>query len=116
MGKTTYSGHLSRTLGIPRRSTDEAILQNVWVTQSALVADWFDQPGPWIIEGTPVIRALRKWLQRNPTGQPCDTLYWSDTPHAVLNNGQEAMRRGCRTIYDEIRAELVRRGVTAESF
>ena len=82
-----------------------------WSDQSETIAsDWMQRSGPWTIEGVAVVRALRKWMQRNE-GKPADVVYWLDDPRVPLSLGQKAMARGCRTIWSEVRPELERRGV-----
>jgi hypothetical protein len=82
-----------------------------WSALSEAVSFWFDAPGPWVIEGTPVVRALRKWLARNPTGKPCDELVMLWTQHEPLLPGQSRMGAGVRTVLGEIRRDLESRGV-----
>lgn len=84
--------------------------------QSDAVLMMLGQPAPWILEGTPVIRALRKWLETHPEGKPCDTLYWRFESRGERVGGQESLAKGCQTIYEAIRPELVRRGVTITTF
>lgn len=110
-GKTT----LASALGVaPVRHTDDLISKG-WSEASAEAATWFDETGPWIIEGVAVPRALRKWLAAHPDGKPCDIVYWLDTPHTELTKGQRGMLRGCETVWREIVGELERRGVEIRS-
>jgi hypothetical protein len=91
------------------RHTDD-LIDLGWSEASAAAAEWFREPGPWIVEGVAVPRALRKWLAANE-GKPCDVVYWLEEPHEELSPGQVAMAKGCATVFDEIRAELEARGV-----
>jgi hypothetical protein len=106
-GKTT----LSTSLGIARvRHTDD-VMDLGWSEASAEVATWFDEPGPWVIEGVAVGRALRKWLLANPEGNPCDVVYYLDAPLLTLTRGQETMAAGCWTVWKEVREQIETRGV-----
>lgn len=92
------------------RHTDDLIHLG-WSEASAAAALWFDEPGPWIIEGVAVPRALRKWLAAHPEGKPCDVVYWLEDPHEELTRAQAAMAKGCATVWCEIEDELRARGV-----
>jgi KaiC/GvpD/RAD55 family RecA-like ATPase len=107
-GKTT----LSTSLGIARvRHTDD-VMDLGWSEASAEVATWFDEPGPWVIEGVAVGRALRKWLAANE-GKPCDVVYYLDEALESLGGkvGRATMAAGCWTVWKEIREALEDRGV-----
>lgn len=112
VGKTTYAALL---VG-PVRHTDD-ILGKVgdgkdrWSAESAAVATWFDIPGPWVVEGVTVPRALRKWLAQHPEGKPCDTVLWLEREGVERTKGQEVMAKACATVLREILPELERRGV-----
>lgn len=94
----------------PVRHTDDLIHLG-WSEASAAAALWFDEPGPWIVEGVAVPRALRKWLASHPAGKPCDVVYWLEDPHEELTPGQAAMTKGCATVWEEVADELHARGV-----
>jgi len=99
-GKTT----LSRSLG-GGRSTDSTGLS--WSDASAEVAKWFDQPGPWIIEGVAVPRAVRKWLANNPGKQlPVDKIVYLKKLYVPPTNGQMAMGKGLDAVLREIEPKL----------
>ncbi|MDQ5871618.1 MAG: hypothetical protein M3547_05370 [Acidobacteriota bacterium] len=110
-GKST----LASRLGIARvRSADE-VMGLGWSEASELIAgSWFDEPGPWVIEGVAAGRALRKWLAANPEGRPCDRLLVLERPCEALSKGQATMGKGVQTVLNEIRGELERRGVVVE--
>lgn len=109
-GKSTLAAELARPNTM---HTDDLIDVYDWSGVSAHVADeWMTQPGPWIIEGVAAIRALRKWMESNPVGTPCDVLIWLTVPHETLSPGQDRMRKGCHTVYDKIVGQLEARGVT----
>jgi hypothetical protein len=114
VGKTMLARRLA-TDGRPVRETDEAIDLG-WSGASEHVATWLDAPGPWIVEGVAVARALRKWLASHPEGRPCDLLLWSSVPRSDRTPGQVTMGKGCETVLAEIRGELTRRGVRVEGF
>ncbi len=114
VGKTTLA-HKLATDGRAVRCSDEAIDLG-WSEASEHVATWLDTPGPWIVEGVAVARALRKWLALHPEGRPCDLLLWSSVARADRTPGQVTMGKGCETVLAEIRGELLRRGVRVEGF
>lgn len=112
-GKTTMALRMGRESRTPVRHTDSLIASHGWSEASAAVADWLNEPGPWIVEGVAVGRALRKWLAAHPTGKPCDVLIWLNEPMVALTRGQDMMAQGCRTIMREIYLDLVARDVVA---
>lgn len=85
-----------------------------WSKASEAVVPWFDEPGPWVIEGVAAVRALRKWLAEHKEGKPCDELRVLTKPFAELIKGQAAMTKGIATILKEIEPELAKRGVEIE--
>lgn len=85
-----------------------------WSKASEAVVPWFDEPGPWVIEGVAAVRALRKWLAEHKEGKPCDEVRVLTKPFAELIKGQAAMTKGIATILKEIEPELVKRGVEIE--
>jgi hypothetical protein len=88
------------------RSTDEAIPLG-WSEASQEVSTWFDEPGPWIIEGMAVPRALRKWKERNPgSPPPIERMIYLQAPLTRLTPEQIAMGKGLDTVLDEIRPWL----------
>jgi hypothetical protein len=98
------------------RHTDDLVYLG-WSEASAAAALWFDDDGPWIVEGVAVPRALRKWLAAHPddwdrtAGKPCDVVYWLEEPLVERTPGQIAMANGCATVWMEIADELRARGV-----
>lgn len=107
-GKTT----LAATLGIPVKHTDDA-LDLGWSEASAEVASWMSMPGPWVIEGVAVPRAIRKFLAANP-GKPCDKVIWLDMPRVDTTPAQDTMAKGALTVMAQILPELHARGVAFE--
>jgi adenylate kinase family enzyme len=70
-GKSTVGSILSAVFGIPLWQTDSLLPENLeWSEYSRRVAEWFDRPGDWIIEGVVVPRAVRKWMAMHPTVDP----------------------------------------------
>jgi broad-specificity NMP kinase len=108
-GKTTLSGSLGGCV----RHTDD-LIEKGWSEASLEVSKWFDDHIISVIEGVAVPRALRKWLQSHPSGKPVDKIIYLHKSHATLKPGQVSMAKGCLTVFNEIRAELKRRGVVIE--
>lgn len=66
----------------------------------------------WIIEGTTVVRALRKWMDRMPpNAKPADVVYWGEVPYVALDSNQTKFGAGIATIWKQINQQLVARGV-----
>lgn len=85
------------------RSTDDLIGTLGWSEASEAVSRWFDEPGPWIIEGVAVPRALRKWRARNPgSPPPVDKIINLTVRFRDLSNAAIGMGKGI----DKVMAEL----------
>lgn len=108
-GKSTASERMGTKSGFPVLHTDD-LNPLPWSEQSTVAMRWLDRPGSWIIEGCTAVRALRKWLKANNTGLPFDIVYWHAKSQEKLEEGAERLRKGCRTVWDEIQPELVKRG------
>lgn len=108
-GKTERANASGGLVG-PIRHTDDVILFG-WHEASVEVSTWFEEPGPWIVEGVCVPRALRKWLDRHPEGRPCDVVLVLETPHVELTEMQRRMGKGVATTLRAIARELAGRGV-----
>jgi KaiC/GvpD/RAD55 family RecA-like ATPase len=113
-GKTSYARHFADNTRV--RHTDSIIGRfgedrESWSRESEEVSRWMDEPGPWLIEGVTVARALRKWLARNPEGKPCDVVVWLDKAHVERTKGQDSMSKATLTVFREVLPELERRGV-----
>jgi hypothetical protein len=109
-GKTTLAMLQGEVSGLQPMHTDDLISLG-WSEASAAVIPWISRPGPWIIEGVAVPRALRKWFAANPTGKPADKVIFLGKPWQELSPGQLAMTKGLVTVWKEVVGELVARGV-----
>lgn len=110
-GKTT----LANCFKVEPHCTDDFV-DLEWDEQSDLVKNWIDESKVKLIEGVVLPRALRKWLDENDSGKPCDTLIYMDNPKVKLSRGQERMAQSIRTVMDEICLDLQRRGVDVIGF
>jgi hypothetical protein len=115
-GKTTLGRALAQALGVSLRSTDSLIETVSFADAPRSVAQWIAEPGPWIIEGVQVARALRHWLRDNAEGIPCERVFWSESPKAEQSHGQVIMAKGIRTVWTQIFEELQTRGVVVQRF
>lgn len=106
-GKTTMARRFGFVDDV--RHTDD-VIDLGWSEASAEVATWFSKPGPWVIEGVAVPRALRKWLVAHD-GKPCDQLHYLNIPFEGLSRGQLSMAKGSDKVFAEVADELVMRGV-----
>jgi adenylate kinase family enzyme len=114
-GKTTLALKLAAEFGVPVRHSDDLIGEFDWSAASEHIATvWLPEHGPWIIEGVAVVRALRKWLESQPAGLPCDKIIVLESPRVPLTSRQAGMARACATILDGIRGPLLARGVVFE--
>lgn len=103
------------------RHTDNLIEQckhlgkDAWSEASRIASTWLDEPGPWIIEGVAMARALRKWREAHPGERPpVDRVIRLTTPHVELIKGQAAMAKGEETVWAEIVMWLCEHGVSIE--
>lgn len=107
-GKTTLAAALGGG-----RSTDE-VAHLDWSEASEAVSHWFDEPGPWIIEGVAVPRALRKWRDSHPdAAPPVDHVVYLRGPRENISDEQAAMGKGLDTVMEEI-GDWLRQHVTVE--
>lgn len=109
-GKSYLAQRLEQ-IGIPVSHTDILIETHKWGDDSAEVAQWMLERGPWVIEGVTVARALRKFMERFPDRKPCDLVVWTNSPVVKRSKGQEAMAKGVDTVFTGIRPVLVARNV-----
>jgi hypothetical protein len=80
---------------------------------AAWVAEhWLSMPGPWVVEGHALARALRRWMQaaeadgwgrRQAPHYPCDRIIVLDREaHRETTRHQEAMHAGVMKVWYEI--------------
>lgn len=109
-GKTTLAGTMSNVL-----HTDDLIGQFDWSGVSEHVAaDWLARPGPWVIEGVAVVRALRKWLAANAEGVPCERVIVLAKPLVEISKRQASMAKGHEKVWQEVKPLLLARGVAVQ--
>jgi hypothetical protein len=110
-GKSTLAVRLGERHSIPVRFGDSLVGTHEWSEASQAVSEWMDETGPQIIDGVVAVRALRKWLARNPEGDPGFVVVYLRDHIQVPTDKQIAMTKGIRTIWKEIEPELIRRGI-----
>lgn len=113
-GKTTTANKIGEFKHTPVLHTDD-LMKLEWSSASEEASHWFDREGPWIIEGVMAVRALRKWLKRNPGKKLKAIVFFFGHPLVELTKGQETMAKSCGAIYDEIGRDLCLRGMTHAS-
>lgn len=97
-GKTYMAVAQSIRLGCQLFHTDD-LIEIGWSEASGEVAKLLGRPGPWIIEGVAVPRAIRKWLKTaGPMAAPCDRLIVLRHSWAELTPGQQTMAKGVATV------------------
>ena len=118
VGKTFLADRLGKASGHRVRHTDDLIGKLDWSQSSEEVSKWMDEPGPWIIEGVSVPRAIRKFFDRHHRDEkPCDIVYWGQNPRVPrLLPGQVSMAKGVLTVWSQVNRLLLQRGVRVESF
>lgn len=96
------------------RHTDD-LMHLGWSEASQAATLWLDEPGPWIVEGVAVSRALRKWHDQHPGERPpVDRVIYLREPHDALSKGQAAMAKGVASVHAEIEGWLRQHGVITE--
>lgn len=71
---------------------------SLWVAQH-----WLELPGPWIVEGVAVPRALRKWRKEHPgLPPPADRLIVLLGTYEALTPRQDAMGVSLHKVLDEL--------------
>jgi hypothetical protein len=111
-GKSTIASVAAERFKIRARYGDNLIGQMGWSAMSDTVAEWFDAPGKWIVEGVVTVRAIRKWLSFHPDETPPFTIIVLSGSIQKRSPGQSAMAAGVTTIWNEIQPELEARGAT----
>lgn len=109
-GKSTFATTVGSQTGLLARSTDSLIGTMSFKESYKAVAEWFDFPGPWIVEGVAVAGALRHWLTYN-SGAPCSKVYWIESAKVDLTDKQRTMTKGIQTVWSKVAARLKARGV-----
>ncbi len=110
-GKTILSARASERHQMPLRHSDALVGNRQWSDASSDVSKWFDDSGPWIVEGVAASRALRKWLADNPGKKLDAAVIHLQRPMMVRSAGQVAMAKGEAKVWREIKPELEARGV-----
>jgi hypothetical protein len=125
-GKTTLArelwseqvnGRTSSADPVAIRLHSDDIMHMGWSEASEHVArDWLSAPGPWIIEGVALSRALRKWREAHPgEPPPVDKIIRLTTPYVELEGGQIAMMKGEHTVWSrDVEPWLRQHGVSIE--
>lgn len=107
-GKTTWA---KEQPGVVRHLDDLVTKDKLdWSQASEAGSRWFDEDYD-VIEGVAAFRAIRKWLDRNPRGKPCDEVRVLRKTYGELKPGHNSMNKGTDTVLAEIEPELRRRGV-----
>lgn len=107
-GKTTRALSLGGSAGVLKH-TDDLIEQvrhlgkDGWSEASRIASTWLDEPGPWIVEGVAMSRALRKWRDAHPgEPPPVDRVIRMTAPVVECTAGQIAMAKGEARVWSEI--------------
>jgi len=116
VGKTTLSETLATQVGTVARHSDDLIGTVSFADAADAIVEWMALPGPWVIEGVTAVRALRRWLDTNDEGVPCERVFWSTTPKVERTSGQERMAKGIETVWAQIEERLTSRGVCVQRF
>jgi hypothetical protein len=109
-GKTTLASTIAAEHGLSPLSTDDLMGRFEWSALSEHVAERMSEPGPWLWEGVRAVHAMRKWLASHPQGAPADFVLWLSVPKVERTPGQVTMGKGVTKVWQEIAAELRRRG------
>jgi GTPase SAR1 family protein len=120
-GKSTLARQL-RTQGYPTFCADPRTIARApesdvtylpsglsWSGASGfVVGQWLPLPGPWVLEGHAMARALRKYLAQGRSPAPADRILVIRQPHpaAYVTPAQEVMTRAVLTVWDEIAPRL----------
>ena len=121
-GKTTLARKLGGEVfvGDPAevrtiRHMDDLIAETCWLGRDGwsaacrtVASEWLPAPGPWIIEGVAMARALRKWREAHPgAAPPVDRVIRLTAPYRELSKGQATMAKGEETVWREIEGWLL---------
>lgn len=113
VGKTTAALRYQAMSGVemPVRHTDDLIEMGWSAAIGKIVVGWLSQPGPWVVEGVMAAAALRRWMQLNRRGRPCEHVIALSLTRVARTPAQEAQALGIEGILDEVLPKLLRRGV-----
>lgn len=69
-----------------------------------VIDHWFTMPGPWLLEGQNMARALRKWVRQGRIAMPCDRIIVLQhaRPECTLLPGQAAMGKAVQTVWTQV--------------
>lgn len=109
-GKSTLAVRAGERYGLPVKFGDSLVGTHEWSDASLEVSTWIDDPGSWIIDGVVAVRAIRKWLARNPTLSLGAVVVYLRDPIQVQTDKQRSMAKAIATIWREIEPALIARG------
>lgn len=127
-GKSTYAAKLASLYRLPvycgdPKSTVRVASPDVTYVPEGLpfrgaggVADfiareWLVLPGPWVVEGHAVARALRRYVMDGPPHPPADQIFvMVSGPYAAESERQRAMARAVETVWSQIKEHPFFRG------
>lgn len=109
-GKTTVATIAAERFKIKARYGDSLIGTADWPAMSERVAEWFETPGKWVIEGVVTVRAIRKWLAANPDTKPPFAVLVLQNAIQQRGKAHASMAASVTTIWNEIQPELEARG------
>lgn len=102
-GKTTAAMMLAGVYNVPTvRHTDDLIEGRDWEAITDEVSRWFDDEGPWIVEGVVIPHALVKWFGRYSKGKPADLAIFLQKTHTGYTPQHVPMTKGCQTVWNKV--------------
>lgn len=106
-GKTALSGVLSTRYGITDvRHTDSLREGRTWEAIVDQVSHWYDDEGPWIIEGVVTPHALVQWFTRNNFEKPADVVLFLEKGMEHRTPKQLSLAKGCMTVWKHVLPHL----------
>jgi dephospho-CoA kinase len=112
VGKTTAADAIARVFGHTVMHTDDLISTHSWGDVPDAILEWFELPGPWVVEGVQTARALRRWFKSQPRSSATMNLLVDAVvnvtrpPFVPLSRGQESMAKGVAKIFAEVEPRL----------
>lgn len=107
VGKTALSKKLSAHYGIRNvKHTDELREGRTWEAIVEQVSYWYDEEGPWIVEGVVTPHALVTWFSRNSVGKPADVALYLENEREPRSARQTSMAKGCMTVWKHVLPHL----------